>query len=128
MAQKILVVDDQPFMVRLIQHHLERAGYELIMVRNPQEAKFAIEHGIPNLVLMTEKAGEKSTSLRNEGDSIVNTIPVIRMTDVPETMPQQIESSAESILRKPFSPTKLVAEVKRLLPKSHSDQTQNLLP
>ena len=38
MPHKILIVDDEPFMLRLIQHHLEQAGYELIKARNGREA------------------------------------------------------------------------------------------
>ena len=121
MAHKILVVDDQPFMLRLIQHHLEKAGYELIKARNTQEARTAMAHEIPHLVLMTERAGEED-ALSSVHDPNNSSIPVIRMTDVPETMPQQKPlSEDEIILRKPFSPTKLVAEVKRLLPENPSE-------
>lgn len=116
MAHKILVVDDQPFMLRLIQHHLERAGYELIKARNPQEAQSAIAQEGPHLVVMTEKANDQ-VAAGNKIPASTASIPVIRMTDVPATMPEQKpESDDEVIFRKPFSPTKLVAEVRRLLP------------
>ncbi len=114
MAHKILVVDDQPFMVRLIQHHLERAGYQLIKARNSQEANAAIIDQSPQLLLMAEKAAEVVTAAQPE-PSLAPAIPVIRMTDVPATMSEQKESETEVILRKPFSPAKLVAEVRRLL-------------
>lgn len=116
MAHKILVVDDQPFMLRLIQHHLERAGYELIKARNPQEAQSAIAQEGPHLVVMTEKANDQVAVPENKIPASTASIPVIRMTDVPATMPEQKESGDEVIFRKPFSPTKLVAEVRRLLP------------
>ena len=124
MAHKILVVDDQPFMVRLIQHHLERAGYELIQARNPQEAHTAMVREVPHLVLMTEKAGELRPSVLKETPGIAQAIPIIRMTDVPETMPEQNpELKDEIILRKPFSPAKLLAEVKRLLSENPPKQS-----
>jgi DNA-binding response OmpR family regulator len=126
MAHKILVVDDQPFMVRLIQHHLEKAGYELIKARNSEEAETAMAQEIPQLVLMTERAGEHDDpvpeqKVRGQGPSV----PIIRMTDVPETMPQQKPLAGdEIILRKPFSPTKLMAAVKRLLPENPSEPAE----
>jgi DNA-binding response OmpR family regulator len=112
MAHKILVVDDQAYMVRLIQHHLERAGYELIKARNTEEAKDALAKETPELVVMNERAIPSA-----ETPSDLATIPVIRMSEVPATMPDQnLPSETEVVFRKPFSPTKLVAEVKRLIP------------
>ncbi|MDB6028810.1 MAG: Response regulator consisting of a CheY-like receiver domain and a winged-helix DNA-binding domain [Verrucomicrobiales bacterium] len=117
MAHKILVVDDKAFMVRLIQHHLERAGYELIKARTPDEANAAIAHEVPNLVLMTDNADTQGTYLPESVIAQTHAnIPVIRMTDVPATMSEQkLTSTDEIVFRKPFSPTKLLAEVKRLL-------------
>src|SRR5207247_8694233 len=52
MPHKILIVDDEPFMLRLIQHHLEQAGYELIKARNGREALEIAAREAPRLVIM----------------------------------------------------------------------------
>jgi len=120
MPGKILVVDDKPYMVRLIQHHLERAGYELIKARNKQEAMQAIVQQSPELVVMDQHgaatAARSSLQDFQPKDSEQN-IPVIRMTDVPPDLEEAI-CNAEVVLTKPFSPTRLVAEVKRLVPET----------
>lgn len=114
MPRKILVIDDKPFMVRLIQHHLERAGYQLIKARNRQEAIQALAQQSPELVVMDESGVSSPTS--HFSSKKEQNIPVIRMTDVPQDLENSVVD-AEVVLTKPFSPTQLVAEVKRLVPK-----------
>jgi len=115
MAQKILVIDDKPFMVRLIQHHLEKAGYELIRARNGKEAMEKVGNEIPHLVVMDDSKGASGEGFKlNENGQ---PIPVIRMTDVPPTLMQHPPGTdSEVVLTRPFSPTHLVSEIKRLAP------------
>lgn len=118
MPRKILVVDEKPFMLRLIQHHLERAGYQLIKARNRQEAIAAIDQQSPELVVMDDGDAPPETALQEiKPRHAAHSIPVIHMTDVPpdlDALPPQ--NDAEVVLTKPFSPTQLVEEVRRLVP------------
>jgi CheY-like chemotaxis protein len=119
MSQKILVVDDKPFMVRLIQHHLEKAGYTLIRARNQKEAMEAVQRESPNLVLVDDRSSSPGATSelveRNQKDAI----PVIRISDVPPALAKsEAGPDAEVVLTKPFSPTQLISEVKRLIPES----------
>ena len=120
MAHKILVVDDQPFMVRLIQHHLEKAGYELLKASTPTEAQALMAEEMPKLVLLKETVESAATALPTPPAAI----PIIKMTDVPETLSNVAGELDEVVLRKPFSPSKLVAEVKRLLPEPPATETK----
>ena len=115
MPRKILVVDEKPFMLRLIQHHLERAGYQLIKARNQQEAIAALAQS-PELVVMDDCGGspQQQSPLDNLNKKSTQSIPVIRMTDVPQNLERDV-IEAEVVLTKPFSPTQLLAEVKRLV-------------
>ena len=118
MPDKILVVDEQLFMLRLIQHTLEKAGYELIKARNTEEARAAMEHEKPKLVVGDAKSVEAAVlPVASETEAKSVSIPVIRMTDVPHTFePNGKKDERDVVLMKPFSPSKLVAEVKRLMP------------
>ncbi len=121
MSRKILVVDEKPFMLRLIQHHLERAGYELIKARNQQEAMAAIEHQTPELVVMDDCPDAQffKSADHPKSNHAAHSIPTIRMTDVPQDFDSISQSGADVILTKPFSPTQLIAEVKRLVPETN---------
>lgn len=118
MTKKILVVEEKPFMLRLIQHHLERAGFELIKARNRQEAMDAIAQQSPELVVMDDSGSPLQTPFAElRPKKTVMGLPVIRVTDSPDIFEENNPTlDAEVVLAKPFSPTELVSEVKRLVP------------
>ncbi|MBA4149809.1 MAG: response regulator [Verrucomicrobia bacterium] len=114
MSQKILVVEDELFMLRLIQHTLSKAGYELIEARTSEEARAAIEHQKPSIVVRDSKFRESTLhpvldGLQNHGKA--PPIPMICMSNEPPTGDQ---NDGEVTFTKPFSPMKLIAEVRRL--------------
>ena len=128
MRKKILVVDDKPFMLRLIQHHLERAGYQLIQARNNKEAAAAMGGETPELMVLNDEKTEVDGQfiLENNGS---HSVPIIRMTDLPQgNSAKNSALDSEVVLTRPFSPTQLVAEVKRLIHKEKSQKfSQNNL-
>ena len=68
----------------------------------------------PELVVMDDCGGPlKQPSLDLQEKSTPG-IPVIRMTDVPQDSEKNVIDT-EVVLTKPFSPTQLVAEVRRLV-------------
>ena len=85
MPHKILIVDDEPFMLRLIQHHLEQAGYELIKARNGREALDIAAREVPRLVIMDAMMPNMDgfTALRQlKQDPSTRSIPVIMLTSL----------------------------------------------
>ena len=52
MAYKILVVDDEPTIVRLMEFILARQGYEILIAVNGEEALQKIREHQPDLVLL----------------------------------------------------------------------------
>lgn len=78
-----------------------------------------MEQQSPELVVMDQHgtATQAELPLKNfPQKKSAQSIPVIRMTDVPKDL-ENDTIDAEVVLTKPFSPTQLVAEVKRLVPK-----------
>src|SRR5204862_7112857 len=113
MPHKILIVDDEPFMLRLIQHHLENAGYEMIKARNGREAVEAATRENPCLVVMDAMMPNMDglSALRQlKQEPSTRAIPVIMLTANPHKHTREAAESpgAAIFLTKPVSPTQLL--------------------
>ncbi len=116
--QRILAVDDNAFTLRIVQHTLEQAGFDVVTaVSGPDALKLINRHGIPHLAIvdlhMPQMSGfEFCHAVREFSD-----MPVIMLTaaNAEETVIQGLEQYAEDYIIKPFSPSELVARVKRVL-------------
>ena len=118
---KILVVDDEPIVQRLLQHHLERAGHEMLTAANGREAIEIANRDDPELIVMDVMMAEMDglTALRClKKDSETKAIPVIMITANPHYVTKQESEAAGAalFLTKPFSPTQLMNEIRRLVP------------
>ncbi|HEX4341952.1 MAG TPA: response regulator, partial [Verrucomicrobiae bacterium] len=83
MANKILVVDDEPYMHRLMKHHLERNGFAMISANNGREAVDTAVREKPVLIIMDVMMGEMDglTALKHlKKDDATKGIPVIMIT------------------------------------------------
>jgi CheY-like chemotaxis protein len=123
MAKKILVVDDEHYMRRLMQHHLLRAGYEMITAHNGREAVEKATLEMPDLVIMDVMMAELdglSALKQLKQSAITREIPVIMITASAQmgTRQESETSGAAGFFTKPFSPTQLLLEIKRLLPEA----------
>jgi len=116
----ILIVDDEPYMIRLLQHHIERGGYRMIKAVNGREALERIYSARPQLVLMDVMMPEINglevlAELRR--DPGMKDLPVIIMTTNAQRFTREEAEAAgvSAFLTKPFSPTQLMAQVRRHL-------------
>ena len=119
-APKILIVDDEPHMLRVTEFSLRRGGYQLIIGRNGREAIELADREQPALivmdVLMPELDGLGALRLLKQSPKTAN-IPVIMLTARGHVMTRQDaeDSGASLFLTKPFSPNQLLTEAKRLI-------------
>jgi CheY-like chemotaxis protein len=121
MAQKVLVVDDDPIMHRVLKHYLERNGYEMINASNGRQAIQIATSELPGLIVldvrMPEMGGLAALRELKEAES-TKAIPVIVVTvnaDRSTLMESQV-SGASAFLAKPFRPSELLGEIQRLMP------------
>lgn len=120
--RKILVVDDEQYVHRLLQHHLQRAGYQLVSARNGREAIDVAVRELPELIIMDIMMPEIDgmTAIRKlKEDELTKNIPVIVITANPAYHVSRDESQisgAELFLTKPFSPAQLMEAIRRILP------------
>ena len=116
--QRILVVDDDPDILRLVRDKLDRAGFEVFTATSGQDALDVIKRrGLPHLAIVDLMMPGMSGFEFCQTVQQFSDLPVIMLTaiDEEETVIQGIEHYAEDYITKPFSPRELVARVQRVL-------------
>lgn len=120
MTPKILVVDDEPYMHVLLRHHLQRAGFATLKAGNGREAIEVATRERPSAVIMDvmmeEMDGLSALKQLKSVDGTKN-IPVIMITANAHQITRDVAeaSGAALFMTKPFSPTKLMLEIQRLV-------------
>jgi two-component system, OmpR family, alkaline phosphatase synthesis response regulator PhoP len=120
---RILAVDDEPNIVRLIEVNLTRHGYTVDTANNGVQALEKIRTNRPDLVvsdvMMPEMDGfELLSSIRR--DPALESLPVIMLTAKAgdKDVMSGYSRGADMYLTKPFNPAELLAFVKRILQSS----------
>jgi DNA-binding response OmpR family regulator len=123
MTQTILVVDDEPEIVKLVRAYLEGACYRVITARTGREALQAARGEKPDLIVldlsMPEMDGlEFTRRLRQDKNT-----PIIILTARVEETDRIIglEMGADDYVTKPFSPREIVARVRAVLRRVQSE-------
>ena len=117
MASLILVVDDEPKIVRLARDYLEKNGFRVVTAADGGAALAMVRREKPDLIVLDlllpgMDGREVCRILRNESD-----VPIIMLTALSEESDQIVglEIGADDYIVKPFSPRALVARVRALL-------------
>jgi two-component system alkaline phosphatase synthesis response regulator PhoP len=117
MAELILVVDDEPKIVRLARDYLEKNGFRVRTAADGQSALAAARREKPDLIILDLMlpgldGREVCKILRHETD-----IPIIMLTALAEEVDQitGLEIGADDYITKPFSPRAMIARVRALL-------------
>lgn len=114
---KVLIVDDDPHIRKLVGHFLVREGFEILEAENGNEALLVLEKSRADLVIldimMPEMDGyELCRELREYYD-----LPLLMLTAKGESEQKVkgFELGTDDYLVKPFDPPELVARVRALL-------------
>jgi DNA-binding response OmpR family regulator len=117
-TQRILLVDDDPLTLSIVEHVLAGSGYEVMTASSGQEAlELLSRRGLPTLAIVDiNMPGMSGLELAKRVQEFSD-LPIIMLTAVrqEETIIQAIEQYAEDYISKPFSPGELLARVRRLL-------------
>lgn len=116
---RILVVDDDPFNLRIVHHALQQADYNVMTAGSGEEALSVItQHGLPHMAIVDihmppgMSGFEFCRTVHQFSD-----LPIIMLTAVNEesTVVAGLEEHAEDYIIKPFNPGELMARVRRVL-------------
>ncbi len=123
MAHRILVVDDDRQIVRLVQSYLQQAGFTVLTAYDGEEALHAMRREKPDLVvldlMLPQRDGLEITRLVRSDEALA-AIPILMLTARVEDVDKLIglELGADDYLTKPFNPPEVVARVKAILRRS----------
>lgn len=123
MIKKILVIDDEPEIVKLVRAYLERAGFAVVSASEGQEALAVFRHERPNLVILDLNLPgmdglDVCRALRRNSD-----VPIIMLTARIEETDRLIglELGADDYVVKPFSPREIVARTRAVLRRTEGE-------
>jgi two-component system, OmpR family, alkaline phosphatase synthesis response regulator PhoP len=124
MPKRILIVDDEPDIIRLLKYNLEKEGFEVLVANDGIKAiERAGEH--PDLIVldvMMPKMDGWEVVRRLKRDGRTADIPVIFLTAKASEMDEVVglELGADDYVVKPISPRKLIARINSRLRRRHS--------
>lgn len=119
-AEKILVVDDEASIRRILETRLSMIGYDVITAKNGEEALILFRKENPSLVVLDVMMPKLDgygvcQELRKESD-----IPIIMLTALGDVSDRitGLELGADDYVVKPFSPKELEARIRSVLRRS----------
>ncbi|MEM1330566.1 MAG: response regulator transcription factor [Planctomycetota bacterium] len=125
--RSVLIVDDEPDLLELLEVNLARAGFQTATARNGREALSLVEQSPPDLVLldimMPELSGTEVAS-RLRAKPTTASIPIIMLTAKGEEVDEIVGLTvgADDYVTKPFSTKVLLARIEAVLRRAHSGE------
>jgi DNA-binding response OmpR family regulator len=120
MGQKILVVDDELDIVKVVRAYLEQSGFQVITATDGKQALAVFRHERPDLIVLDLNLPvvdglDVCRTIRRESN-----VPIIMLTARVEETDRLIglEIGADDYIVKPFSPREVVARVRTVLRRS----------
>lgn len=120
MAEKILIVDDDPETLRLVGLMLQRQGFQTLSAKNGAEGLWLADNEKPDLIvldlMMPDVDGyQVAKKLKSDPATANITLLVFTAKSQAEDRIAGIEAGADDYLTKPVRPAELIAHIKALL-------------
>lgn len=117
---KVVVVDDEPFILMMLEDQLRAAGIGVVTLRESRNALEVIRREMPDLIIldwmMPEVSGlEICTSLKKDPE--LSNIPIFMLTAKGQDIHQELglKCGVTRYITKPFSPRALIGMVKKIV-------------
>jgi len=117
---RILVVDDEIYIVHILDFSLGMEGYEVVTALDGEEALRKVQEAKPDLIvldIMMPKMDGYETCKALKSDAATKDIPVILLSAKGRNVDMQTgyDVGADDYITKPFSPRKLVDRINAML-------------
>ena len=126
---RILVVDDEIYIVHILDFSLGMEGYEVLTALDGEQALEKARAEKPDLIvldIMMPKLDGYETCKILKGDPATRDIPVILLSAKGRNVDQKVgfEVGADDYITKPFSPRKLVERINAILGQTSPNRMQ----
>nr|WP_294917547.1 response regulator [uncultured Neokomagataea sp.] len=133
--EHIVVVDDDPRLLRLLQRYLSENGYRVTTAVDAEQAREILRHIQPDAVVLdVTMPGEDGLSLTRGLREAGLQFPILLLTARGEAADRidGLEAGADDYLGKPFEPRELLlrlrAHLRRSVPAASSDTQTQIIP
>jgi two-component system phosphate regulon response regulator PhoB len=128
----ILVVEDEPAILELLNVNLVDAGYEVREAPDAESAQQLLKHQLPDLVLLDWMLpGQSGLAFARQlrGDARTRELPIIMVTARTDEADKVagLEAWVDDYVTKPFSPRELKARIKAVLRRRAPEAAQETL-
>lgn len=130
--QKILIADDEPDILEIIQYNLRKEGYEVITAKDGDEALTKAKIHKPDLIIldimMPKKNGVEVCELLRLQPAFKETL-IIFLTALSDESSQikGLETGADDYVSKPISPKVLISRVNALFRRLHKKPVESII-
>lgn len=119
MSKKILIIDDEPDILKVTLARLKVSGYNVLTAVNAEEGFKLIEKNKPDLILLDlVLPGMQGEDLCKvvKNDKELSRIPVLLFTATVDDINVKAKLSyADDYILKPFDPDELLLKIKKLI-------------
>ena len=128
----ILIADDEPNQLELMDYNLRNAGFSIIKASNGLDALELIENNTPDLIIldwmMPKMSGiDVCRTLRSRSETKLLPIIILSARSEDSDKSLGLDTGADDYISKPFSPKELLSRVKALLRRARPALVNDIL-
>jgi len=131
MSYKVLYVEDEPFLSRIVSDGLKASGYEVHLIADGRKALPAFETFAPDICVLDIMLPSKDGyTIAEEIRIINNKVPIIFLSakSLTEDVVKGFKTGGNDYLKKPFSMDELLVRIEALLQRFSGEQEEQKLP
>lgn len=113
--QRVLVVDDDPRIIRFIRASLMAHGYDVLTASNGEEALEVVKMNTPDIMLLDIRLPVKDGFQVLQELRTFSSMPVIAFSANSSVSKQALSLGANDFISKPFTPDEMITRTRSIL-------------